>query len=927
MQSVREPSSRLRGEHGAPTAPLFPSLPPPREPGTSCTPWKPLPLTDGAQAPLDDPQKAELLAHHYHQKIGIPPTLRPPPDLHHVISTSTASPGPPELERPFTPKELEEALTPLNTGKASGLDNIPYEFLTHLTPPLLDSLLHIYNTSWTTGTYPTCWKASVLIPIHKPGKDPTLPSAYRPIALLSCIGKLMERLVTTRLSWWLEEKHLLGEEQCGFRPRRSTLDVLSQMDFHISDTYRQRQVMLSLFIDLEGAFDSASHDGIFYKLATMGITGTTLAWVQNYLSNRTYQVAVGASLSPSHPIRRGVPQGSIISPLLFNVLLSDLRVPHHSHLQIYADDITIVTRAPTLAMAQTRLQEAATVFENWVTTWDLTVSAPKSTLMCFTLKTLPSLPTMTLCGQVVPYSRTHTFLGLRLDGPRLSWARHVDYLRTACNKRLDVMKRIAGVRWGANRDLLLRYYLATIRPKIMYGSSIYGSAAHSVLAKLDPIQTAALRISMGAMRSSPVVSLHAECGIPPLSTHRRAVLCQQYYHILSLPQSHPLAVLYSNSGVDQHAPVWFPGARQPLLVRALQAFNTLGLPPPPPQPISPHSPIPPWLDLSPMFILHLPGLPSRHSTTILAQTLFHQMDKTLFQHHTRLYTDGSHSPSSPSTAAAVYDPALSICRTWRLPSQTDVLTAELYALHQAIEHLHTSHPKGKAVLYTDSLSSLHLLLSRHPSSSTALVHTIQRVLIRLTTEGWEITLQWIPSHTGIRGNEVADAAAKMALSEVNITPLPLPLSTAKRLLPRICRSTWDSTLSNALRITSMGQYRSDSSPQPWVRQRSRVLDVALTRLRLGHIRLNAHLHRLRLSPDPNCPWCRSVPDTIDHLLLQCPRFHSQRVLLRSQLIALRIPTFDLPTLLAAAGVHPTQQHTVLRLTCAFLKKTGQLSRL
>ncbi|KAG0721067.1 DNA repair protein RAD51 3 [Chionoecetes opilio] len=223
----------------------------------------------------------------------------------------------------------------------------------------------------------------------------------------------------------------------------------------------------------------------------------------------------------------------------------------------------------------------------------------------------------------------------------------------------------------------------------------------------------------------------------------------------------------------------------------------------------------------------------------------------------------------------------------------------------------------------DSLSSLHLLLSRHPRSSTSLVHTIQRAL-HLTNEGWEIAFQWVPSHAGIPGNEVADSAARMALTDVNTTPFPLPLSAAKRLISRVCRSTWNNTLGDALRITSMGQYRSDSSPQPWIRKKSRVLDVTLTRLRLWHTTLTVHRHRLRLSPDPHCPWCMNFPETIEHFLLQCRRFHSHRVVLHSQLLALNINTFDLPTLLAAAGVPPSRQHAVIRLTCAFLRKTGQL---
>lgn len=308
--------------------------------------------------------------------------------------------------------------------------------------------------------------------------------------------------------------------------------------------------------------------------------------------------------------------------------------------------------------------------------------------------------------------------------------------------------------------------------------------------------------------------------------------------------------------------------------------------------------------------------------------LFQQLDNTRYQHHTKLYTDGSHSPTLPSTAAAVYLPATATCKTWRLPAVTDVLTAELFAILQALTLLHTTlrqHPR--AVIYTDSLSSLHLILSRHPPTSTNIVHTIQQTLLHLTTQGWEIVLQWVPSHTNIRGNEIADSAAKMALTEVNITPLPLPYSTAKRLISRTCHTAWDTTLRDTLRLTTMGHYRSDSSPQPWIRQTSRVLDVALTRLRLGHTRLNAHLHRLNLAPDPYCPWCRGEEDTIQHYMIHCPRFHSHRVQLRSQLHTLNIHTFDLPTLLAATGVPPQQQPTVIRLTCAFLRKTRQLPRL
>lgn len=223
-------------------------------------------VQDQVQGQLDDYQKAEVLAGYYQLKIGLALTLQPPADLTHDINSSNSLPSPVEISQPFTTQELKVAQKTLKNNKAPGHDNIPYEFLNHLTPPLQASLLNIYNTSWSEGRYPTCWKHSILMPVPKPGKYPTTPSAYRPIALLSCVGKLMERLVTTRLTWYMEEKQLLQEEQCGFRPHRGTLDFWGQMEYHICDTYRQHQVMTALFVDLEGAFDTAPHQGILYKL-------------------------------------------------------------------------------------------------------------------------------------------------------------------------------------------------------------------------------------------------------------------------------------------------------------------------------------------------------------------------------------------------------------------------------------------------------------------------------------------------------------------------------------------------------------------------------------------------------------------------------------------------------------------------------------
>ena len=180
---------------------------------------------------LDDPQKTELLAINFFAKIGCHPNLHPPTDFHEVINNATLNPVIQELDQPFTEKEIDEAIAALKPRKTVGHDLIPYEFLTHLIPLFKKAFLNIYNSSWHSGDLLSCWKKSVVLPILKSGKNPTSPSSDRPISLLSCFGKLLDRLACTRLSWWLEEKQLLKEEKCGFRPRRGTLDILAQIEY------------------------------------------------------------------------------------------------------------------------------------------------------------------------------------------------------------------------------------------------------------------------------------------------------------------------------------------------------------------------------------------------------------------------------------------------------------------------------------------------------------------------------------------------------------------------------------------------------------------------------------------------------------------------------------------------------------------------
>ena len=300
------------------------------------------PLQKDGVALLTDLSKADFLASFFSSTLSVPVPLPALARFKVEVIQAMAAPSPPGLSLPFTSSELSSAVSALPPRKAVGPDLVPYEFLRALPSASLDLLLEIYNQSWSSGSFPTAWKMSTLLPFPKPGKDLSSPSGYRPIVLLQCVGKLLERLVCTRLRWWTESWCSLVAEQCGFHQGRGTIDVLLQLEHAIHDTYRSQGVMLALFLDITGAFDYVSHLGILYKLSTMGVTGLPLSWFSSFLNNRTSSISVGGAQSAPFVIRRGVPQGSVLSPLLFNVLLSDLPRPPATSLLVYTDNLALI---------------------------------------------------------------------------------------------------------------------------------------------------------------------------------------------------------------------------------------------------------------------------------------------------------------------------------------------------------------------------------------------------------------------------------------------------------------------------------------------------------------------------------------------------------------------------------------------------------
>ncbi|KAF2349897.1 Reverse transcriptase domain [Trinorchestia longiramus] len=237
----------------------------------------------------------------------------------------------------LTMKELNSSLSALK-NKALGQDGVYDRFPQKLPLCWKKELLCVYNTSLYTGCLPLEWKWGIWLPILKPGKDPDQVFIYRPICLLLCIGKLMECMIQGRLEYWVETNDLLLGQQAGFWRGKSTMDSLLIAKDFIANTFSRKQICITVYLDLDDAYDSVWHEGIIYKLIGSGLKKTYMKWIKNYLVGQTASVHLQAVQSERVLITWGLPQGAVLSPLLFNIMLSDLPVADGAQL-IYADTI------------------------------------------------------------------------------------------------------------------------------------------------------------------------------------------------------------------------------------------------------------------------------------------------------------------------------------------------------------------------------------------------------------------------------------------------------------------------------------------------------------------------------------------------------------------------------------------------------------
>ena len=401
---------------------------------------------------------------------------------------------------PTTEDEVLSKVSSLKNKKSSGLDNISNVVIKHIAIFIAAPLVHIINLSFLTGCFPSELKIAKVIPIHKSGKRDVFTN-YRPISLLPVISKLIEFLMHDRLVSFIDKHDIIVDNQFGFRKKHSTSLASLIFTNDVSSAIDNKEDVVSLFIDLSKAFDTLDHTILLSKLNKYGIRGISLDWFKSYLSDRKQSVQYGGATSSVKSLSTGVPQGSVLGPLLFLIYINDIcNSTTQFKYVLFADDTTVYLTDKDYNNGITR---AASEFSNlitWFNTNRLSLNLKKTKLMVFTYKNVDYENIhIDLMNTSIRAEECTKFLGLLIDR-KLSWKDHISYI---CNK----VSRFTGIFYRLKDYLplhiLLLLYNTLILPHLSYGIILWGNANPTTIHRITIMQNRIFRLIYNApFRSS-----------------------------------------------------------------------------------------------------------------------------------------------------------------------------------------------------------------------------------------------------------------------------------------------------------------------------------------------------------------------------------------------------------------------------------------
>ena len=426
--------------------------------------------------------------------------------------------------------EIKNIVKEMKSKTSSDMFGVSNNFVKQTVDVLLDPLTHIFNLSLTTGKIPTSLKKAKVIPIYKlsqrDAESKSNMSNYRPISLLPIFSKILEKLVAIRLTIFLKNNDILYKHQYGFQARKSTVHPIVHFLNKISEASNEKLISIGVFCDLQKAFDCCSHRILLQKMKKLGIKDNELLWFENYLKNRQQFVHVNQGKSSFKYISKGVPQGSILGPLLFLIYINDLACCTTLFTLLFADDTSFLISGKNLPEVIDQLNSELHKICYWFRTNELSLHPQKTKFMIFTKNNaIINHEEININLNYNNYdenrqdlihkltsSSTIKFLGVTID-PKLDFKQHIESIHSKISKSLFAINAAKNI---LSKEVLLMLYKSLVHCHLLYCIQTYTSASVSTLKKLVIQQKKAIRIVTGSRFNSHTVPIFKHHEILPL---------------------------------------------------------------------------------------------------------------------------------------------------------------------------------------------------------------------------------------------------------------------------------------------------------------------------------------------------------------------------------------------------------------------------
>jgi ribonuclease HI/endonuclease/exonuclease/phosphatase family metal-dependent hydrolase len=831
--------------------------------------------------------------------------LPPPPDNSDI---EAATYGPPLSAPKIREEETLAAIKGPAPDKAPGPDQIPNRVLQLAADMIATPLTNLFNNCLEEGHYPRPFKNSTTVALRKPGKsDYAAPKSYRPIALLNTLGKAFESIMARRIAYLAEHHGLLPKMHTGGRTALGCEHAVHTLLEEIHRAGIHRKVASLLLMDVSGAFDNVAHPRLIHNLRTKRIPIEWTAVIQSFLTDRSTRIRLPEGESEPFETPNGIPQGSPLSPILYlfyNTPLLEIQTGCDATTLGYIDDIGILVTGPNTEVTNRHLNRIHAEMERWAIRASSVFAPGKYQLLHFMPPERPALRAgrrqedlkLQLASgaeQTVKPADSARYLGVYLD-TELTGAAHLEHVKKAATQQLQAISQLGHSTWGVTLQQLRHIYQGTVKPRILYAASCWylpqpGDKSNlqrqqkRTLKSLEAIQKRALRHISGNFRTASLAAMEVELHVQPIHIALRRACEASLLRIASSAHHEEILRIRNTPNYDRRVqPLRKTHHRSPL--HKLEGAYRERFPDAPERELIRAGLFPPW-ERPPKI-----KIPSRKMGQIAHDCALEAARKD--DNHWVTYTDGSEIEEE--VGAAAYNSTKGIRSTRWLGNNTvsNVYAGELVGIIMALDQAlkaregQIAWDKPKALtIFSDSQAGLKAIGNPRNKSGQALVHQIRLRLNIARRCEIEVTLQWVPAHCGIPGNEEADVMAKHAtgwresgraepalLIERN-TQL---ISAAKRRENDIAKKAWQQAWSTGKTGKTLREIL------PIIHKRSLKLHDGLSKAessvvsqaRMGKIALRDYLSKIGRADTNLCSCGES--QTVKHILLSCPNHEELR---------------------------------------------------